>query len=175
MDTLLHALLSWQFLFFSLAIGIVIFVIRQLVEYGMDNWWPLKQWKAANKDAKLWRGLILPILPIVLGLTAALFAKAYPFPEGFSSTSGRVVFGLVSGFTSGLAVRIYKSFLSSSVSEYSSRISTFVKLKRDNKRDNHDHNHSDDCRHDEVVASGSDCDKQEDLEASVRDSIKRDE
>lgn len=162
MDTLLHALLSWQFLFFSLAIGIVVFVVRQLVEYGMDNWWPLKQWKAAHRDAKLWRGLVLPILPIVLGLAAALLAKAYPFPEGFATTSGRVVFGLVAGFTSGLAVRLYKSFLSSSVSEYSSKIASFVKPKRNHNRE------------EEVVASGSDCDK-EDLEASVRDSIKKDE
>ena len=122
MDTLLQAFLSWQFLFFCLAIGAVVFVIRQVVEYGMENWWPLKQWKAANRDAKLWRGLILPILPIVLGQVGALLAKGYPYPEGFSSTSGRIVFGLVAGFTSGLIVRLFRSFLSDKVSEFKNNI-----------------------------------------------------
>ena len=122
MDTLIQAFLTWQFLFFCLAIGAVVFVIRQVVEYGMENWWPLKQWKAAHKDAKLWRGLILPILPILLGQGGALLAKAYPYPEGFSSTSGRVVFGLVAGFTSGLIVRLFKSFLSDKISEFKNNI-----------------------------------------------------
>lgn len=122
MDTVIHAFLSWQFLFFCLAIGAVIFVIRQVVEYGMENWWPLKQWKAAHKEAKLWRGLILPILPILLGQVGALLAKSYPYPEGFSSTSGRVVFGLVAGFTSGLVVRLFRSFLSDKVSEFKNNI-----------------------------------------------------
>jgi len=122
MDTLIHAFLSWQFLFFCLAIGAVIFVVRQVVEYGMENWWPLKQWKAAHKDAKLWRGLILPILPILLGQAGALLAKGYPYPEGFSSTSGRIVFGLVAGFTSGLIVRLFRSFLSDKVSEFKNNI-----------------------------------------------------
>lgn len=127
MDTLLQAFLSWQFLFFCLAIGAVVFVIRQVVEYGMENWWPLKQWKAANRDAKLWRGLILPILPIVLGQVGALLAKGYPYPEGFSSTSGRIVFGLVAGFTSGLIVRLFRSFLSDKVSEFKNNIAIRMK------------------------------------------------
>ena len=122
MDTVIHGFLSLQFLFFCLAIGAVIFVVRQVVEYGMENWWPLKQWNAANKDAKLWRGLILPILPILLGQVGALLVKGYPYPEGFSSTGGRVVFGLVAGFTSGLVVRLFRSFLSDKVSEFKNNI-----------------------------------------------------
>lgn len=122
MDALIQAFLSWQFLFFCLAIGAVIFVIRRVVEYGMENWWPLKNWNAANKEAKLWRSLILPILPIVLGQVGALVAKNYPYPEGFSSTSGRIVFGLVAGFTSGLVVRVFRSFLSDKVSEFKNNI-----------------------------------------------------
>lgn len=132
MDTILHAFLTWQFLFFCLAIGAVVFVIRQVVEYWMENGWPLKQWGAANKDNKLWRGLILPILPILLGQVGALVAKQYPYPEGFSSTSGRIVFGLVAGFTSGLIVRLFRSFLSDRVSEFANNI----KLRRAGKNPN---------------------------------------
>jgi hypothetical protein len=124
MDTILQAILSWQFLFFCIAIGAVVFVIRLLVEYGMENWWPLKQWAAANKDAKLWRGLILPILPILLGQAAALLISQYPYPVGFSSKGGRLVFGLVAGFSSGIVVRIYRTFLSSKLSELTEKVSS---------------------------------------------------
>jgi predicted PurR-regulated permease PerM len=165
MDTVLHAFLSWQFLFFCLAIGAVVFVVRKLVEYGMDNWWPLKQWKKAHKDAKLWRSLILPILPILLGQAGALFAKAYPYPEGFSSTSGRLVFGLVAGFTSGLIVRLYMSFLSSKVSEYSERLTSVVGRRRTSKTERIERTE---------ITENSDC-PPEDPGASVRDTIQKDD
>jgi hypothetical protein len=133
MDTLLQAFLTWQFLFFCLAIGAVVFVIRQIVEYWMENGWPLKQWYAANKEAKLWRGLILPILPILLGQAGALLAKQYPYPEGFTSTSGRIVFGLVAGFTSGLIVRLFRSFLSDKISEFKNNITSRMTPKDNNE------------------------------------------
>lgn len=133
MDTILQAFLSWQFLAFALAIGAVVFVIRQLVEFWMANWWPLKQWSAANKDSKVWRGLLLPILPILLGQGAALLLHNYPYPDGFSTTGGRVVFGLVAGFTSGLFVRLYKSFLASKTAEFSEKITSFIKPKKNNE------------------------------------------
>ena len=139
MDTVIQAFLSWQFLFFCLAIGAVVFVIRQVVEYGMENWWPLKQWKAANKDAKLWRSLILPILPIALGQIGALLATHYPYPVGFSSISGRVVFGLVAGFTSGLIVRVFKSFFSDKISQFR----TNIQWRKEGKDPGSNYNYSD--------------------------------
>lgn len=162
MDTILQAFLSWQFLAFSLAIGAIVFVIRQVVEYGMANWWPLKDWAAAHKDARLWRSLLLPILPILLGQAAGLLLHNYPYPEGFNTHSGRFVFGLVAGFTSGMFVRLYRSFLASKTAEFGEKISSFVKPKR---------NH----REEDVVDSGfdSDCDKE--LETSVRESINKDQ
>ena len=135
MDTILQAFLSWQFLAFALAIGAVVFVIRQLVEFWMVNWWPLKQWSAAHKDSKVWRGLLLPILPILLGQGAALLLHNYPYPEGFSTTGGRVVFGLVAGFTSGLFVRLYKSFLASKTAEFSEKVSSFIRPRKKNNEE----------------------------------------
>lgn len=122
MDTILAGLLSWQFLSFCLAIGAVVFVTRLLVEYGMDNWWPLKAWKAAHKDAKLWRELILPTLPILLGVSFSLKIEEYAYPTGFTTMSGRLIFGLVAGFTSGLIVRLYRSFLTSKISGFTQQI-----------------------------------------------------
>lgn len=154
MDTILQAFLSWQFLAFALAIGAVVFVIRQIVEYGMENWWPLKQWKQANKEAKLWRGLILPILPVLLGQVAAYFAVNYPYPEGFSSTSGRFAFGLVAGFTSGMFVRLYRSFLASKTVELREKVSSFLKTQN---------------------GQSSDLEEDKELEEIVRESINKDQ
>lgn len=122
MENILQAFFSWQFLFFCLALGAVVFVIRKVVEYWMENWWPLKNWTAANKDAKLWRELILPILPIILGQVAAIYAVQYPYPQDFKTLSGRMVFGLVAGFTSGLLVRIYRAFLSTKLNDFVSKL-----------------------------------------------------
>lgn len=155
MDTILQAFLSWQFLAFALAVGAVVFVIRQFFEYWMATWWPLKDWAAANKESKLWRGLILPILPVILGQVGALLAVNYPYPEGFGSTSGRLVWGLVAGFTSGMFVRLYRSFLASKTAEFADKVSSFVKPKQEE-------------HHEE-------CEEDKDLEESVRDSIKKDQ
>jgi len=170
MDTILQAFLSWQFLAFSLSIGAIIYVIRQVVEYAMIHWWPLKQWKAANKQSKVWRALILPILPILLG-GASFFITTYPYPEGFNTSAGRLAFGLVAGFTSGMFVRLYNSFLASSIADFAQKIRTASeppkprRRSRDRDRDrDHDHDH-DDCDHDH----------DSDLEQSVRDSIKKDQ
>ena len=171
MDTILHAFLSWQFLFFCIALGAAVFVIRQVVEYAMKNWWPLKGWAAANSKAKVWRDLILPIMPIVLGQVAALVAHQYPYPEGFSTVSGRVVFGLVAGFSSGLIVKLYKSFLASTVADYAARIKDAAKPKpkRKTRRYERDYRSDDNGRYHE---HDDECDHE--LERSVRDSIKRD-
>lgn len=126
MDTILQAFLSWQFLFFCIAIGAIVFVIRQVVEYAMENWWPLKGWVAANSNAKVWRELLLPILPIVMGPAITFFATGYPYPEGFTGNSSRIIFGLVAGFSSGLIVKLYNSFLSSKVAEFASKITSAV-------------------------------------------------
>ena len=124
MDALIQAFLSWQFLFFCLAIGAVVFVFRKLVEYAMENWYPFNRLDRVNENSKLWRELILPISPIIFGQIAGMLADEYPYPEGFNSVSGRIVFGLVAGFSSGLIVKLYNSFIASKVSDFSEKITT---------------------------------------------------
>lgn len=105
MDTMFQALFSWQFLLFCLAIAAVLFVIRRIFEYAMVNW------KMEAHNSKLWKELILPIFPVFLGPTAAFLAKQYPFPNGLTSASARIAFGLVAGLLSGLVYRVLKSAL----------------------------------------------------------------
>lgn len=111
MDTMLEALLSWQFLLFCLALAAVTFVVRKIAEYVLDN-----PSVPASKNSKLWTALILPILPVVLGSIGGYFADKYPYPEGLGHSSGRVVFGLVAGLLSGLVYRVINAFLSSKIS-----------------------------------------------------------
>jgi hydrogenase-4 membrane subunit HyfE len=107
MDTVLQALLSWQFVLFCLAVSAIVFVVRKFAEYAMENW------AAAAKESKLWRELILPILPIVLGTACAFLAKKYPYPDGLNTGSARIAFGLVAGLLSGLVYKVVKGTLSS--------------------------------------------------------------
>ena len=110
MDAVLQALLSWQFVLFCLAISAIVFVVRKFVEYAMENW------ASVAKESKLWKELILPILPIMLGTVCALLAKRYPYPDGLTTISARMAFGLVAGLLSGLVYRVVKGTLTSKLS-----------------------------------------------------------
>lgn len=105
MDPILQTLLSWQFVIFSMAIAAVMFVFRTLAEYAISNW------KPAAKESKLWNDLLLPILPVVLGPTAAVLIKAFPYPDGLVTGSSRFIFGLVAGLLSTLLYRVFKALL----------------------------------------------------------------
>lgn len=111
MDTVLQALLSWQFVLFALAIAALTFVIRKIVEFAIDS--PNIPTGSMNKTSKLWTELILPILPVLLGAFSGLLAKTYPFPDGLNTLSARIAFGLVSGLLSGLVYRIIRGALAS--------------------------------------------------------------
>jgi hypothetical protein len=104
MDATFQAFLSSQFLFFCLGIASLTFVIRKIVDYFLT----LK----GLKNNSFWNELLLPIMPVVLGVLCAYFAKKYPFTDVFAvSTSSRMNFGLVAGLLSGLVYRIIKGVM----------------------------------------------------------------
>jgi hypothetical protein len=113
MDTVLQALLSWQFVLFALAIASLTFVIKKVVEYAIDN--PNIPTGKMTKEDRLWRELILPILPVVMGAGAGFLAKMYPFPDGIKSASARIAFGLVAGLLSGLLYRVIRGTLAAKI------------------------------------------------------------
>jgi hypothetical protein len=109
MDNVLQALLSWQFVFFALAIAAMTFVIRKVVEFTIDH--PGIPTGSMTKEDRFWKELVLPISPVLLGGVVGFLAQMYPFPEGIVSASARVVFGMVAGLLSGLLYRIVKGTL----------------------------------------------------------------
>jgi hypothetical protein len=111
MDNILQALMSWQFVLFALAIAAFTFVVRKVVEFAIDS--PSIPTGKMSKHDRFWTELVLPVLPVVLGGGAGFLAKMYPFPDGITSGSARIAFGLVAGLLSGLIYRIINSMLTS--------------------------------------------------------------
>lgn len=105
MDNVLLALFTWQFILFCLATFGITVIIRRIAEYLLANN------KYFAKESKLWRDLLLPLLPIGIGIIFAVIAKAYPYPVDMHATSARVAWGLAGGLLSGLGYRVVNSFV----------------------------------------------------------------
>jgi hypothetical protein len=114
MDNVLQALLSWQFIFFALAIAAMTFVLRKVVEFAIDS--PHIPTGTMTKENRFWTELILPISPVLMGAAIGFFATMYPFPDGIASASARIAFGMVAGLLSGLLYRVIKGVLVSKLS-----------------------------------------------------------
>lgn len=104
MDSILQAFLSLSFIFLALSISGITFIIRKIVEYLLETH------TTNGLQSKLWKGLILPILPLIIGSLAALF-KNYTYPAGFNSGSGRFIFGIVAGMFAGLVYKMLNEMI----------------------------------------------------------------
>lgn len=107
MHDLAESFLSKEFVFFCLGIAALTYVFRIIVDFGLSH-----PRSCATPNNRIWKELILPIFPIIIGGTIAYLAKSYPFPTEFVQHVGRTFFGMVSGMFSGLVYRIIKSLLS---------------------------------------------------------------
>ena len=107
MGNLAEVLLSWQFIIFGLGIVAITSVISRFTEYVFNI-------KKYAKRQKIWKELMLPTLPVILGSLLAYCITSYPYPVGLETSGARFVFGLVAGLLSTLIYRIVKSFLNKS-------------------------------------------------------------
>ena len=112
MDPILQVLLSWQFMLFSLAVAVVVFVIRTITDSILE----LKSLPTVSKNSKYWREIVLPILPILIGVGFGIFITSFPYPNGLTMLGGRVIFGLVAGAVSTTLYRVIKSLLTQKIS-----------------------------------------------------------
>ena len=101
MDSAITVLLSWQFMLFSLGCFFVIWVLRTILEFFIPT----------ISTNKYWDKLALPLLPAILGATVAHFITAYPYPDGFTATVPRELFGLVAGSLSSISFQVIKGLL----------------------------------------------------------------
>jgi hypothetical protein len=111
MDPILQVLLSWQFVLFGLAVAMVMYVFRLIVEYIAGAV------KADLTKSKLWNELVLPILPIALGVLGGWLVTNFPYPgftpnaAGIVARGDRLIFGLVAGGFSTMMYRVIKALL----------------------------------------------------------------
>jgi hypothetical protein len=116
MDQALTNFVSWHTLVFGLLCWVLTFLTRRIVETAMPT---LKKAADANHPeatykttfSRWWNEVILYVLPVAWGSVAATAATFYPFPEGISSFSSRLIFGVVVGFFSGFIYKILKKIV----------------------------------------------------------------
>jgi hypothetical protein len=105
-DDILKVLFGLPFIFFCLAISAVTVVLRKVIEYILEN-----PRVPTSKNSKIWKELVLPIAPVVIGPVWAFLAPTYPFSEHLTTGNARVIIGLVAGLFSGLVYRVVKAFV----------------------------------------------------------------
>jgi hypothetical protein len=116
MDQALTNFISWHTLVFGLACWILTFLSRRITETALPH---LKKQVDANQEgatykttfARWWNEVLLYVLPVAWGGLSASLATFYPFPEGVSSFSARLFFGIVTGFFSGFIYKILKKII----------------------------------------------------------------
>jgi len=107
----LDKLFCWQTGVFSLTIWVLTFGIRRVLEYSFKA-----LTSKGTKLAGLWANILLPSMPIVIGVAMALsITKTFPYPEGLHLFWGRAMFGLICGLVSSKVYQIVWGALKSKV------------------------------------------------------------
>jgi hypothetical protein len=108
MDELLRIFLTWQFILYSLSIAGATFIVRRLLEFFVLN----NPQLPGNSSSRVWRGIILPFFPLILGTIGGVVVNSFPYPEGLGGSHvGRAMFGMVAGLFSGLLFRVINELL----------------------------------------------------------------
>jgi hypothetical protein len=105
MENALEALLSIQFVLFSLGILALVFVVRKAVEL----------FAPAFAAKKIWTDFLLVVSPIVFCAIAGFIATKYAYPDGLTATSSRIILGSVAGMLSNLVYRLIKAGIKSKI------------------------------------------------------------
>ena len=86
----LSEFLSSSFIMLCLAITGILLIIRLPVDYTLSN----------TTLIKWWRNVVLPILPVVMGIVFGWLVKGYYYPSDIISSSSRIIFGTAAGLCS---------------------------------------------------------------------------
>src|SRR3954466_2095734 len=104
MDKAFDVFVSWQLVALSLAIWMLVFAIRRVVETV----------RPGMKTNIYWAEIFLPLGPIGTGLIIALVAKKFPWPAALGNppaASARMMFAAICGLFSGFVYNRFKSFV----------------------------------------------------------------
>lgn len=95
----ISSLSAWPTFVLGLFVYVVVFAIRTILEKTLPS----------VAGSMVWRDIVLPTVPSLIGLIVAL-VPSYPVPAPFSS-GGRPFYGIVVGFLSAWIYRVFKAVL----------------------------------------------------------------
>jgi hypothetical protein len=103
-----EVLFTWQVIVFTLSIFVFTHFVRRILEavfptIRKDT--PLSTWQ------NIWDKVLLPSLPVLVGILMAALAKSWPWPPGLVKWTSRAIMGGVLGFFSTWFYMIAKSII----------------------------------------------------------------
>lgn len=101
MENVLEQLLSLSTIVLCLMISVLVEMQRKVIT----------KIKPDLEKSKMWNEFWVPLGPLGTGALIGLFIEQYPWPADFTSTWGRVFFGVVCGLASAHVYRVVKKFL----------------------------------------------------------------
>lgn len=113
MSEMLSIFVTWQFILLCIGISTATFFFRKLIDFFI-----LENPKVpANKHSRMWRELILPFTPIIIGIAfgASSLGDEYPYPEALSTWSGKFLFAASAGMLSPIVYRVITSLLRNTI------------------------------------------------------------
>lgn len=113
MEQSLTELFSLPFIIICLVVAGITEVLRRITDFILDN-----PNIPASKNSKIWTKLILPTLPLPIGVLIVNYFPNIPFPTGWEGKGTRSLLGFVAGLLSTLVFRIAKEFLKDKINNY---------------------------------------------------------
>lgn len=100
--------LTWNTLVFSMAIFIFSLFLRRTLEAVFPT---LSRGTPLSVAQKIWESVVLPMVPVVVGVSIAYFVSSWPYPEDLTSIGARVLYGAICGFFSTSAYRVLSALI----------------------------------------------------------------
>jgi hypothetical protein len=98
----LSTFINWQTPVLCLGVYILVFVVRHVVDTLLKI--------GGHPNNLVWREMILPIMPVLMGVAIVLVMPMFPYPKPFDSSTGSlIIYGMICGFFSSVVYRIFKA------------------------------------------------------------------
>ncbi len=116
MEQSLTELLSLPFIVLCLVVAGITEIFRRVTDFVLDN-----PTIPASRNSKIWTQVILPTLPLPIGMLITKYFPNLPYPTGWEDHDARILLGFVAGLLSTLVFRVAKAILKDKVDEYKRR------------------------------------------------------
>ncbi len=103
-DSVFSAFISWQTVMLCLTIYLISYIVRTIGDNTSDK----------IKENRYWREIILPLLPIFIGVLLSIIPTPFPWPLNFGDfVFAKIMYSAICGQFSGWVYNRAKSWISS--------------------------------------------------------------